>query len=319
VLERPGDLDDTTLTSVVKTEYGIEPMSIEYLPVGYGAHHWKIVAVDGTKHFVTVDDLRTKSWFGPNVEDTFAGLAEAYEAARSLAAAGLTFVVAPETSSSGEVVCRLGESRALSMTTFVDGLTLGFGAKPKPGALAQLQNVLAAVHETKPPSGMRIERLGDVVDEVQDGLRLDESHVDGPYSARLCEWLRENDRDLQAAVARLERNASAAVSDELVVTHGEPHWGNIIAAAGGLQLVDWDTIALAHAERDLWFISRDPNDLGAYAEHTTLAPQRELLEFYALAWTLRDVVAYVQYFTRPHKADAESAIAWGNLTSLAFL
>ena len=40
-----------------------------------------------------------------------------------------------------------------------------------------------------------------------------------------------------------------------VVTHGEPHPGNVLRMqAGGLRLVDWDTVRLAPPERDLWMV-----------------------------------------------------------------
>ena len=40
---------------------------------------------------------------------------------------------------------------------------------------------------------------------------------------------------------------------ELVVTHGEPHAGNVMRRSDGRHLlVDWDTVAVAPPERDLW-------------------------------------------------------------------
>jgi spectinomycin phosphotransferase len=47
----------------------------------------------------------------------------------------------------------------------------------------------------------------------------------------------------------------AAESGPVVVTHGEPHPGNILRAAGGLYLIDWDTVGLALPERDLWMVA----------------------------------------------------------------
>ena len=37
-----------------------------------------------------------------------------------------------------------------------------------------------------------------------------------------------------------------------VITHGEPHPGNLLRTLTGLRLIDWDMIALARPERDLW-------------------------------------------------------------------
>ena len=38
------------------------------------------------------------------------------------------------------------------------------------------------------------------------------------------------------------------------MTHGEPHAGNVMRTDEGRLLVDWDTVALAPPERDLWML-----------------------------------------------------------------
>ena len=45
-----------------------------------------------------------------------------------------------------------------------------------------------------------------------------------------------------------------------VITHGEPHAGNVMRAADGHLLVDWDTVALAPPERDLWMVAGDDGE-----------------------------------------------------------
>jgi spectinomycin phosphotransferase len=317
VYERPRDFDETVLISVVEREYGLSVAAIEYLPVGYGAYHWKVDTADGARYFLTVDDLRTKSWFGPSVEATFIGLSDAYSAAHTLAASGLTFVVAAEATSAGDVVCRLDELRALSLTRFMDGTTAGFGANVSAEQSAQLQLVLAQLHASVAPRGIRIERPSDVVTEVRDGLRVSDWESSGPYTARVKRWLTDKGRELQRAVTGLEALGATSPPTELVVTHGEPHWGNVMMTSDGLLLVDWDTVALARSERDLWHISRDPGELSAY-EQFAAPVQRDALEFYAMAWTLRDVVAYVRHLAAAEDTDDESATAWDNLMNLSF-
>ena len=50
---------------------------------------------------------------------------------------------------------------------------------------------------------------------------------------------------------------TAAADVRLVITHGEPHPGNLIRTGNGLAMVDWDTVALAPRERDLWMLADD--------------------------------------------------------------
>jgi thiamine kinase-like enzyme len=51
-----------------------------------------------------------------------------------------------------------------------------------------------------------------------------------------------------------------ALSTAWVVTHGEPHPANVIRTPGGLKLIDWDTVQLAPAERDLWMVAGPSGD-----------------------------------------------------------
>ena len=63
-----------------------------------------------------------------------------------------------------------------------------------------------------------------------------------------------------------------------VVTHGEPHGGNFLHTGGGLRLADWDTVALASPERDLWLFEDDgAGNWGVYVERTGYAPSRDAL------------------------------------------
>ena len=47
-------------------------------------------------------------------------------------------------------------------------------------------------------------------------------------------------------------DATVAGGIDFVVTHGEPHAGNVVHAKSGPMLIDWDTARWAPRERDLW-------------------------------------------------------------------
>src|SRR5207249_2255628 len=80
-----------------------------------------------------------------------------------------------------------------------------------------------------------------------------------------------------------------------------PHGGNLIRTEDGLCLIDWDTVALAPPERDLWMLD-DGTDAGlqAYTETTGHAIDRSGLDFYRLAWLVTDVAAFTTALRRPH-------------------
>jgi spectinomycin phosphotransferase len=128
----------------------------------------------------------------------------------------------------------------------------------------------------------------------------------GPYSERAGQWLGDN-RDLVVrALGRYDRLAAEVANREFVITHGEPHAGNLIRTAEGLRLVDWDTVAMAPPERDLWMLE----DLRPYEALTGWTVDRQALDFYRLAWLVTDVAAFVSELSESPRDDANTAHAW---------
>ena len=70
---------------------------LEYLPVGYGSHHWQAAAADGSRWFVTADALGAGALTAAAHPTTvFAALDRAFRTAVTLHGdAGLEFVQAP--------------------------------------------------------------------------------------------------------------------------------------------------------------------------------------------------------------------------------
>ncbi|MEV6495156.1 phosphotransferase, partial [Actinoplanes sp. NPDC051633] len=90
----PDELPESALRACLETGWSLRAGALEYLPVGFGSHHWKLTG--GPGYFVTVDDLRTRRRaadepLGAGFDRSRAALA----AARALRAAGRDFVVAP--------------------------------------------------------------------------------------------------------------------------------------------------------------------------------------------------------------------------------
>jgi uncharacterized protein len=72
-----------------------------------------------------------------------------------------------------------------------------------------------------------------------------------------------------------------------VVTHGEPHPANVMLVTGTLVLIDWDTVALAVPERDLWMVAPIGDDrFGRYEAVTghMTDEEREIMRRHAAYW-----------------------------------
>lgn len=100
-------------------------------------------------------------------------------------------------------------------------------------------------------------------------------------------------------------------SGDWVVTHGEPHPGNVIRGATGLHLVDWDTVQVAAPERDLWMLSGDSEEvLVAYARATGRPVAAAGLALYRLWWELADIAIFVAELRAPHRATQDITASW---------
>ena len=128
----------------------------------------------------------------------------------------------------------------------------------------------------------------------------------------------------------LDRWARApAAAENLVITHGEPHPGNVIRppadgaglpadvgpARGGIMLIDWDTIALAPPERDLWMIVSDSGEeTRRYSQATGRPIDPAALALYRIRWTLDDISAFLHMFRNRHGRTADAEHTWLGLS-----
>jgi spectinomycin phosphotransferase len=100
----------------------------------------------------------------------------------------------------------------------------------------------------------------------------------------------------------------------MVVTHGEPHAGNVLRTEGGHVLVDWDTVALGPRERDLWWLADQPGDVAAYTALTGHEVDPEAVAFFRLAWDLNDIAVYLSVLRLAHVENEDALTALEGIT-----
>ncbi|MFC7274890.1 phosphotransferase family protein [Paractinoplanes rhizophilus] len=298
-------MSDSDLVVALKAGWDIEARKIAYLPVGAGGYHW---TVDGR-------------WFLTVTADESGPLERALRTARALRRdAGLSFVVAAEPGHGGSPLWSLPSGPNLSVFPLVDGEAGSFG--PHPADRDRVVDMLVALHRATPvvaaaapPSDLRPPG-GDFLRAAPTGDRW----AAGPYAAAAQDLLATHAAKIEGWLARLA-DLAAGFGPARVVTHGEPHPGNILRTASGPRLIDWDTVRLAPPERDLWLLTGDPfapgldagdAALARYADATGHRVSPAALAFYQLRWTLADVAAYARDLSRPHGpgGDAEDALGY---------
>jgi spectinomycin phosphotransferase len=138
----------------------------------------------------------------------------------------------------------------------------------------------------------------------------------GPYAAVARDLADGHRPALGRALRRFDELATALTAEAapLVITHGEPHPGNVLRAGPRRLLIDWDTAGLAWPERDLWSITQaGTDDAARYEAATGHRPDPRAIEMYALLWALWDIGAFLRRFSGPHEESADSDTAWEGL------
>jgi hypothetical protein len=294
----------------LRAGWRFEAKSIEYAAVGFGSHHWVAVDAAGSRRFVTVDDLARVS-VSSNKEAAFASLSAAFETARSLRESGLDFVVAPLPDVAGRAIRRLGDSFSVTVFPFLEGGTGAFGSYRSEADRDAVRGLIERLHQT--PVGVaglanQEDFLLPTRPQLEAALaQLDRPWTAGPYSEQTRQLLRGVEPDLRAGLRLFDTLADQVRSDHRpwVITHGEPHAANIIWTADGPRLIDWDTVLIAPASRDLWMLE-PPGRPGLPGTDSAML-------FYRLRWDLANIALFATGFRVPHENSADAAESWRNL------
>jgi len=312
----PESLDPGSVVDALDEGWDFEAAMIEHAAVGAGSYHWEVADRAGRRGFVTVDDLDQKAWLGATRDASFEGMRRAFDTAVALRRGGLHFVVAPIPSRQGDSVRRLDPRYAIALFPFVDGQAGEFGWIADDDERRDVVAMIAELHQTEVAVGPAVRPVGlDLpgrhhLDTAL--LELDEPWSGGPLSEPARQAVRDSASELTELLTLADRLAAEAAQPggTWVVTHGEPHAGNVMRTSEGRVLVDWDTVALAPPERDLWMLvagGADAADL--YGRATGSQLDKAALDYFRLAWDLSDLAEYLNVLRSPHGVNDDTV--WG--------
>jgi spectinomycin phosphotransferase len=328
--DEPTGLDTGELTAALRHGWAIEAGTVDYLPVGAGSYHWRAAGRDGNSWFVKVDDLGADA---AGREAVLGDLRRSFTTTLALhRGAGLEFVVPPVPATDGGVLRRLSPAYAMAVFPMVTGDAGDFGPH-RSADLSGMAGLLARLHAATP----LVAGLAPPADLSLPGRRrlhgalrtTGRPWTGGPHAEPARELLSRHAGRVRRWLADLDRLTAVvrATTTDWVVTHGEPHPGNVIRTAAGPRLVDWTTVRIAPPERDLWMLTTaftdmlgaeaagaDEEVLAGYAEAAGRTVTPAGIEFYRRWWVLADVAAFVDDLRRPHGTGADAAAALSHLT-----
>jgi len=290
----PEVLAERELVHSLAAGWNLNVEGLDYIAEGFGSYHWLAWDDSGRRHFVTVDDLDQKGWLGARRETAFHGLRRAFDTAAVLRAQGhLDFVVAPVSSEDGDTVVRLGPRHTVAVFPYLDGEPARFGQHVEPDQraevvrmLVELRRATPTVRAVAPHHHVELSARHDL--DAALG-QLGTTWKGGPFSEPARALLGAHSDAVTGLLASFDRLAPevATRGGDCVITHGEPHAGNVMRLGEKLFLVDWDTVALAPPERDLCMIASDTGDeLALYVDLTGRAVDHAALSLHRARWPL---------------------------------
>lgn len=318
----PEEFDAGGLAGALADGWGLGLVAADYAALGAGSYHWVVRDADGARAFVTVDDLDQKAWLGDTRDAAFDGLRRAFDTTAALRDAGLAFVVAPERTTDGESLRRIGPRHTIAVFPFVDGQAGEYG-RYAPGDRAAVYAILAELHRATPAVGSVARGVGLELPgrgHIESALaQANETWSGGPFSAPSRIAFADHASEVAELLALADRLADSVArrGGDWVVTHGEPHSANVMRTGDGHVLVDWDTVALAPPERDLWMLAGESDDDAAvYVDATGHGPDGEAVEFFRLTWDLKDLAERLNVLRSPHRRTDDTAWAYEGLKQL---
>jgi spectinomycin phosphotransferase len=316
VRDRPAGLREHDLRLVLAEGWRIHAAALRYAPVGGGSYHWVARDGAGRSWFVTADDLDDKAWLGHTRAAVMAGLRSAMETALVLRRdVGLDFVVAPVPGVDGAAVRPAGPGHAVTVFPLLSGTPGQFGEALPAAERAALTDMLAALHRSalagSPVAAIGLARRADLDVALRD---LGRPWRAGPFGEPTRTLLAGVGDRIRGLLEVFDRRAGAIRADDFVITHGEPHPGNVMRVGTRRMLIDWDTVGLGPPERDLWMVAgQSGEEARRYADLTGRSVDPGLLEWYRLRWALDDISAFVHQLRSAHDRTADAEHAWAAL------
>lgn len=317
---QPDDLTNNAVAETLLRGWGLVVDDIAYAAIGFGSHHWNAVA-DGVKWFVTADDLDARmQHVGDTRTQTRQRLAAALSTAHALQQRSSPFVVAPTPSHAGSMLEEIDDRYVLAVYSHIEGRTGSYGSYETQADRFAVIDRLVEIHEAT-ESVKSIAGTDNFAIPSRDRLtaalaKTSSPWSTGPYAERTRALLRHHAADLTSVLNTYDELVALArrSGEDPVVTHGEPHRGNVIFTSHGASLIDWDTTLLAPCERDLWaLIDEDPETAGYYTRMSGRSLNNDALRLYRLWWDLCEVSLYVTEFHAPHVDSADAETAWRGL------
>jgi spectinomycin phosphotransferase len=267
MLEKP-DLQDEKIIACLREEYGLAPLQVTFLPLGYDQNTvvYRVTAQGGSEYFLK---LRNGVF-----NETSVALPV------FLSRQGIEQIIPPIENQAGQLWGRL-ESFKTILYPFIEGQD-GYQAALSASQWVAFGQAVKRLHTVELPSALagRIRRETysphgrETVKKYLENP--DQGPAGDPPALKLAQILKDRRAEIGDLFERARQYAEIlrARPPQFTLCHSDLHAGNLLISRNGVfYIVDWDDPIMAPKERDLMFI-------GGGQGFTGVTPQEEEQWFY---------------------------------------
>jgi spectinomycin phosphotransferase len=307
------DINKQQLAWAINAAYGLDLLSLTFIPKGEDAYAYVGRTSDGVRYFIRA---QTASRAGP--------LERVYDITHALHTRfGLSAVVAPLPTRRGTYTLNHG-SYVVAIFSFIQGRTL-YDQGVSDADLAQAAHIVAGLHNSSAaldmPSLQR-ETFGNPFETpIQQALQAIDAPAPRPntYQRRVIHQLAVERADLLATLEQMRQLGERArgLATDWVLTHGDPNLDNLLKdEQSQLHLTDWGEVALGPPERDLFAFTG--KGFKIFLQPYLRARKRvqlhgEIFAFYFYRWTVQEIADYTTRILFHSLGEQEDEHAWVEL------
>jgi spectinomycin phosphotransferase len=288
-MRQPPSIAEEQLRACLQDQYGLLPISIEFLPVGldYNAGVYRVMSGQGTAYLLKVT---SRPLYEP-----------ACRVPRYLNDQGITSVMDPVSTRGGALWARVDEWTVI-VYPYINGDTSWTGMTNE--QWQEVGTIFRQIHQVAlPPQGFESLRK-ETFDpsEYTRWVRDFETHHlhsqtngNGSRQALRADWL-VHQSTIHTVMDSLEKLAEALASRALpyVIAHADLHPANLLrGSTGRVFVIDWDEVMLAPKERDFIFV-REPYAEAFFEGYGQREIEWMALTYYLWERVIQDLIACAQ-------------------------
>ena len=313
MLEKP-NIPDELIISRLQNEYDLHVAELTFLPIGADSRTavYRVTADDRAVYF-----LKLRKKFNEVI----------VRVPMFLRDIGVEEMIVPFETKLQQRWADFGEYKMI-LYPFIEG-TNGFEVELTDDQRQRFGLAFKRIHTAQiPPELREMIRKETFSAECREDMKSYQAQVenktfDEPNAAKLAEFIKSKQKEINHLVQRAEQLASELQSKslELVLCHSDIHGGNIlISNTDELYIVDWDDPVLAPKERDLMFIGGGIDEIWKskreeavfYEGYGKTEINLAALAYYRFERVIEDLVVICDQLllTDEGRADRERSYGW---------